>query len=100
MSLRTAFASFLTACIGLGGPVMRAADAAGSARLSSLSARAPVGTGANVLIVGFATSNSSKTVLLRGIGPTLANYGLSGVLPQAQLLLYNAAWGWGQAADY
>jgi hypothetical protein len=72
----------LTACLGLGGPAMRA-DAAGSARLFSLSARGSVGTGANVLIVGFATSNGSKSVLLRGIGPTLANYGVSGVLPQA-----------------
>jgi hypothetical protein len=91
MPLRTAIASLLTACLGLGGPAMRAADAAGSARLFSLSARGSVGTGANVLIVGFATSNASKSVLLRGIGPTLANYGVSGVLPQAQLLLYNAA---------
>jgi len=65
------------------------ADTASSARLSSLSARAAVGTGANVLIAGFATSNASKLVLLRGIGPTLANYGLSGVLPQAQLQLFN-----------
>ena len=92
MPLRTVIALILTACLGLGVPAMRA-DTAGSARLFSLSARGSVGTGANVLIVGFATSNGSKTVLLRGIGPTLANYGLSGVLPQAQLLLYNAASG-------
>jgi hypothetical protein len=90
MPLRTAIASFLTACIGLGGPVMRAADASGSSRLSSLSARGSVGTGANVLIVGFVTSNGSKSVLLRGIGPTLTNYGVTGVLAQPQLLLFNA----------
>jgi hypothetical protein len=91
MPFRTAFASILTACLGLGGPVMRAADASGSARLSSLSARASVGTGANVLIVGFAMSNSPKSVLLRGIGPTLANFGVGGVLAQAQLQLFNVA---------
>jgi hypothetical protein len=91
MPLRTAIALILTAGLGLVSPTMRAADAADSARLFSLSARGFTGPGANVLIVGFATSNASKSVLLRGIGPTLANYGVSGVLAQAQLQLYNAA---------
>jgi hypothetical protein len=71
--------------------------------LSSLSARAFVGTGSNVTVVGFTLAGTtSETVLLRGIGPTLGQYGISTPLANPQLVLYdsqdqviasNAGWG-------
>ncbi len=69
-------------------------DASGSTftattpRLINVSARAQVGTGSGVLIAGFVIDgNSPCTVLIRGVGPTLANYGVSGVLADPQLSL-------------
>ena len=63
-----------------------------SARLTNLSARASVGTSANILIAGFGVSGTgSKQVLLRGVGPGLATtFGLTGVLAQPQLTLYDS----------
>ena len=64
----------------------------GRARLTNVSVRSSVGTGANVLIVGFATSGSAaKTLLIRGIGPTLAAFGVNDVLADPQLQLFNQA---------
>jgi predicted Zn-dependent protease len=66
----------------------------GGARLTNLSVRSRVGTGDNVLIVGFATSGSApKTLLIRGIGPTLTSFGVGPgeVLGNPQLLLFNQA---------
>jgi sugar lactone lactonase YvrE len=61
-----------------------------SARFVSLSARNQVGTGDNILIVGFVvTGNSAKQLLIRGVGPTLATYGVSGVLADPKLELYS-----------
>jgi hypothetical protein len=64
----------------------------GRARLTNVSVRSSVGTGANVLIVGFATSGSAaKTLLIRGVGPTLASFGVGDVLADPQLQLFNQA---------
>lgn len=62
------------------------------ARLTNLSARAQVGTGNNILIVGFASSGTgSKQILLRGVGPTLATaFDVSGALATPDLTLYGA----------
>jgi len=61
-------------------------------RLASLSARDQVGTGDNILIAGFAiTGNVSRTVLIRGIGPTLARYGVSGLLANPQLQVFQGS---------
>ena len=52
-----------------------------NARLTNLSARANVGTGGNVLLAGFSLKGgSTKELLLRGIGPALVNYNVSGFL--------------------
>jgi hypothetical protein len=48
------------------------------------------GQGDNILIVGFAISGTgNKTLLIRGVGPTLTQYGVSGVLADPQLKLFN-----------
>jgi len=66
----------------------------GSARLINLSIRSYVGTGANSVIVGFFISGSgSKQLLVRGVGPTLATFGVTGVLANPQLTLANQASG-------
>ena len=57
-------------------------DVSGSARLLSLSTRAQVGTGDGILISGLNVSATGgpRHLLVRAIGPTLANYGVAGVL--------------------
>ena len=76
------------------------------ARLVNVWARAQVGTGSGVLIAGFTISgNVPKQVLIRGIGPTLSAFGVTGVLANprldldrvATLLQSNDDWGGGAA---
>lgn len=64
-----------------------------SGRLSNLSTRAQVGTGGDVLIVGFVVSgNLPKTLLIRGIGPALTAFGIAGALadPKVEVFRENA----------
>ncbi|WP_404424905.1 matrixin family metalloprotease [Nibricoccus sp. IMCC34717] len=75
-------------------------------QLIGISTRAKVGTGADVLIGGFAvTGKSPKRVLIRGIGPALASFGVSGVLTDPKLTLYSGDKAiasndnWGGASD-
>lgn len=63
----------------------------GTARLSNFSARARVNAG-GVLITGFAVSGTApRTLLLRAAGPSLAAFGVSGVLATPRLQLFNSA---------
>ncbi|WP_404424907.1 matrixin family metalloprotease [Nibricoccus sp. IMCC34717] len=65
------------------------ADSTGP-QLIGISTRAKVGTGADVLIGGFAvTGKTPKRVLIRGIGPALGAFGVSGVLADPKLTLYS-----------
>ncbi|GEM_PF-2417324 len=60
-------------------------------RLINISCRATVGTEASILIAGFVIGGSTaETVLVRASGPALTPFGLTGVLPDPQLALYNA----------
>jgi hypothetical protein len=60
-----------------------------TARLVNISGRAHVGTGDNVLIAGFVLSgNSTKRLLIRAIGPGLKKQGLTDVLGDPELLIY------------
>jgi sugar lactone lactonase YvrE len=62
-------------------------------RLTNISARASVGTGGNILIGGFVIAGTtSETVLIRGIGPSLAlaPFNLAGTLAAPQLVLYDS----------
>ena len=58
------------------------------AQLLNISARALVGIGPKVLIVGFiVTGNAPKTVAIRGIGPSLAAFGIPNPLADPTLNL-------------
>jgi hypothetical protein len=62
----------------------------GSARLVNLSARNFAGAGDNTLIAGFVISgNVPKRLLIRGVGPRLAGFGVTGALadPKVELFL-------------
>lgn len=73
------------------------------ARIINLSARAYVQSGSNILIAGFVVSGAGqKSMLVRGIGPALASFGVPGALQAPVLTLYdssgdatatNSAWG-------
>jgi hypothetical protein len=59
-----------------------------SQALVNISTRLKVGSGNNVLIGGFIiTGSEPKTVVLRAIGPSLANFGVPGVLSDPNLEL-------------
>ncbi len=63
-------------------------------RLTGISARNRVGTGADLLIAGFTVSGSvNKRILIRGVGPSLAAppFNLTGVLADPKLELFTAA---------
>jgi hypothetical protein len=76
-------------------------------RLLNLSARVQVGTGGNIVIAGLVVAGpagSTKQILVRGIGPALGAFGVSGVLANpvmsvydganpAQLIASNTGWG-------
>jgi FtsP/CotA-like multicopper oxidase with cupredoxin domain len=67
------------------------APSAPSAQTLNLSTRLKVNTGDNALIGGFiVTGNASKTIVLRGLGPSLASQGLVNVLADPTLDLRNS----------
>ncbi|HEY3659990.1 MAG TPA: aryl-sulfate sulfotransferase [Candidatus Udaeobacter sp.] len=59
--------------------------------IENMSTRGSVGTGDDVLISGFIVGDvGSSTVVVRAIGPSLASYGLSGVLSDPTLTIYDS----------
>ncbi len=71
--------------------ILSVATTSNPGRLINLSCRANSVAGANELIAGFvvggASTSGQENVLVRATGPTLANFGLSGVLADPQLTL-------------
>jgi hypothetical protein len=60
--------------------------------LGNTSTRLKVLTGNNVLIGGFIINGiANKEVLVRGLGPTLTQFGVTGVLADPTLTITNAA---------
>src|SRR6267378_2248538 len=58
----------------------------------NLSTRGLVGTGDNVVIGGFIIPGTDpKTIVLRALGPSLSRFGLSGVLSDPVLRVYNSS---------
>jgi sugar lactone lactonase YvrE len=100
----TAILSGRNSSTGVGLAEIYDADAGPSpSRLINLSARASVGSGGGLVIGGFVISGTTpETVLIRGIGPTLGQFGVTGALAAPQLALYdtnndvlatNSGWG-------
>lgn len=70
-------------------PVVVSADT----RLANISSRAYVGTGSDVEIAGFVVSGPPGTkeeVLIRGVGPALAQFSVAGPLAQPVLTLFDS----------
>ena len=62
------------------------------AQLVNISTRAQVGTGYNVMFAGtYIGGGTGKSVLARGVGPELLKYGVSGVLLDPALEVYNGS---------
>jgi len=88
---------FLTATLtgGPGGSIMAALTSGGGfsdGSLRNLSSRGQVGTGSNILIAGFVVGGTtSKQVLVRAVGPTLSNFGITGALTDSQLEIFKGS---------
>ncbi|MBM3854194.1 MAG: hypothetical protein FJ399_13725, partial [Verrucomicrobia bacterium] len=60
--------------------------------VSNLSTRAQVGTGADVLVVGFNVGpGGEQTMLIRAAGPALAGFGVTGFLADPKLEVFSGA---------
>jgi len=57
-------------------------------RLKNFSARAPVGTGSEILIAGFEVHGGDARLLIRALGPALEQFGLPSFLGNPQLAVY------------
>jgi hypothetical protein len=66
-------------------------DAAALSKLANLSTRAFVGTGNNVVIAGFVLGNNqgNDRIVVRGLGPSLASFGIANTLADPTLELRN-----------
>ncbi len=63
-----------------------------SPKLTNVSARNFVGTGDNVLIAGFVINgNVPRKLLVRGVGPALADFGVTGTLADPKLEIFSGA---------
>ncbi len=75
--------------------VVVAGGSTGNARIINLSCRAQVGTGANILITGFAVggagTSGTEPLLIRASGPALVPFGVSGTLSDPQLQLFSGS---------
>lgn len=61
-------------------------------RLGNISARGFVDQGEKALIAGFVVTGATpKRVLVRGVGPSLGNFGVVGVLARPSLIVYDSA---------
>jgi len=62
-----------------------------NSKVANMSTRGSVGTGDDVLISGFIVGDvASATVVVRALGPSLASYGVSGVLSNPTLTIYDS----------
>ncbi len=60
--------------------------------LSNLSTRGAVGTGADIMVAGFVVEGSvAKDLVIRAVGPRLADFGVPGELSDPQITVYRAS---------
>ncbi len=78
----------------------------GAGRLANLSVRSNAGSGAQTLIAGLVVGGSgSRDLLMRGVGPTLADFGVTGALSDSRIGLFQGEDqvefndNWGEAAN-
>ena len=62
-----------------------------NSRLANIATRGTVLGGDNVMIGGFIIFGQNTRVVVRAIGPSLSNFGISGALPDPTLALKNAS---------
>jgi hypothetical protein len=91
-----AFSGLVRGADGVGGvALVEVYDARGgdeNARIVNLSTRGRVGAGDDVMIAGFVLGGAgSRRLLLRGVGPGLAQFDVPGVLPQPKLQVFSGA---------
>jgi hypothetical protein len=73
-------------------PFASAAGPASSERLINVATRGLAGSDARTLTAGFViTGNTTKEVLIRAVGPTLAGFGVSGVLANPRLRIFRGS---------
>lgn len=85
-------ASVTSADGGQGVALVEVYDARGgerSTRLLNLSTRGQVGSGEDLLIAGFVVRDGPMRLLLRGIGPALTQFGVSGALARPSLAVFD-----------
>ncbi len=85
-------ASVTSADGGQGVALVEVYDARGgerSMRLLNLSTRGQVGSGEDLLIAGFVVRDGPMRLLLRGIGPALTQFGVSGALARPSLAVFD-----------
>ena len=78
---------------GTGVAIVEVYDAASltPVQMVNLSTRGAVGTGVNIMVAGFViTGDTPQRVLVRGVGPTLADFGVDGVLADPVLRLFRS----------
>ncbi|MBI5766369.1 MAG: S8 family serine peptidase [Verrucomicrobia bacterium] len=77
------------------------AESAGASRIRNFSARAQVGVGSEILVAGFTiTGNIPKRVLIRAVGPTLSGLGVTPVLSDTVLEVFNGTTSIGRNDDW
>lgn len=64
-------------------------DSVAKSRLTNLSVRSFGGNGDETLIAGFATEGGTVNLVMRGIGPTLASFGVPNVMADPEIKLFN-----------
>jgi hypothetical protein len=76
---------------GVGSIELYDLDAVANAHLSNISTRGVIQTGANVMIGGFIVSgaNGSVNLIVRALGPSLAQFGVPNPLAGSRLGLYD-----------
>jgi sugar lactone lactonase YvrE len=78
----------------LSSPGVSPAAALPFSRVANMSSRVYVGTGANIEIAGFVVSGSpsgTEQVLVRAVGPSLAQFGVTGVLARPVLAIHDSS---------
>ena len=72
--------------------ILEVYDVSGTGQLINIATRLSVGTGLNAAVAGFVISpgSGSRKLLVRGVGPALAGFGVPGALADPKLTVFDA----------